>query len=1542
MNWFSDKINDLGDALEDGVDEAKELTGKLVDSGAHLVGDGLDAVGLHSAATAIDGFGDSVADYLGAEVAEQELDQTDDPKKLVHGDAEAITETARHLGKFAGAFEDTAVGLKAIDSSDWGGKAGDAFREKFDKHPQQWSDAHEACATAAGAWEIYGASVKWAQDQARQATELYRQGRTNSDNARSRYRQQVEAHNRDVGVYNAAVAAGQPPGPAPTPPGAFVDPGAAQIREAQAILEAARARRDSAADEATQAIRAATDLAPQQPSFTQRMLHDGEDLVHAAGMGSYHLLGGAIKGTADIARFVRSLDPADPYNLTHPAAYLDGLSATAAAMVHDATHPVELVKSLVGSGWGTDPFEAAGKLVPQVALAVGTDGAGTAADAAAGAGERGALEAAEDAAARKGIDEPRDPARDRACKECAGEPIDTATGSLLLDQVDVDLPGVLPLVIGRHHTTSYQAGRWFGTSWASVLDERVEIDDDGVVFTRGDGVILCYPHPVPGGVPPLPADGGRWPMAPAPHGGFTITDPGTGHVRHFDRGSGNVLPLSAITDRNGNRLLFHRRPDGTPTAVRHDGGYHVRVETTDRRITALHLVDAGDGGGEVTLVRYGYTDQQLTEVINSSGSALRFAYTPAGWITRWIDRNETAYHYSYDASGRCVKETGPDGVLEYHFEYTEADDSTGDRTTTVTNSLGAISSYRVNSALQVVAVTDPLDHTTRSTWDRYDRLLSRTDPLGRTTRYTYDELGRLVAVTHPDGTRALAEHNDLGLPTVVVEPDGAVWRQDYDDRGNLRAQTDPTGARTTFRFDEHGHLTTVTDPLGRARHVETNLAGLPVSITDPTGATTQYERDTAGRVVRVTDPVGSVTTFGWTVEGRPSWCERPGGTRETWFYDDEGNMIEHRDAAGAVTRLEYTHFDRPSARVAPDGARYEYEYDSELRLVAVTNPIGLSWRYVYDPAGRLASEADFNGRTLAYAYDPAGQLIERTNGAGEVTHFRRDLAGNLVEQRSASGTATFGYDEVGRLMRADNAAAHLRYERDAVGRVLAETVNDRIVTSTYDTAGRRIRRTTPSGAVSVWSYDAAGHPVALAAGTHTIRFDRDIAGREVRRHLDEVATLEQTWDAAHLLTSQVLVSRGGEDVLQRRSYSYREDRALVGIDDLLGGSRRLTLDVSGRVTSIESAQHRERYDYAANGDVVNAMWPALPAVQPVVGPREYRGTLLVRAGAAQYRHDAQGRVVFRRHTRLSRKPEIWRFSWDSDDQLTGVTTPDGQRWRYSYDPLGRRIAKHRLSVDGTTALEQVDFVWDGTSLAEQTIWNHEVANLRTTTWDHNGDHPIAQTERTEWRDAPQSWVNEQFYAIITDLVGAPSELVDDNGHVAWHAHRTLWGDTTWRSSGATTPLRFPGQYHDPESGLDYNYFRYYDPGTGRYTSLDPLGLAPDPNPNSYVDNPTKAADPLGLMSCDVEDGRRPWQITPEGTAETARHPKFGNFFKSESDGLWWSKDNADHGGSAWKVFRETDKGLRWVADADTYGDFIVGKHKGPTGLFVPWKELARR
>lgn len=812
---------------------------------------------------------------------------------------------------------------------------------------------------------------------------------------------------------------------------------------------------------------------------------------------------------------------------------------------------------------------------------------------------------------------------------------------------------------------------------------------------------------------------------------------------------------------------------------------------------------------------------------------MRFDYDHAGRITQWTDRNSEWYRYFYDAAGRCIANQGSGGFLNGTFAY---DDET--RTTRFTGALGHTTTYRFNDARQVIAETDPLGHTTTSQWDEADRLLSRTDPLGNTTRYEYDDAGNLVRLTRPDGTQALSEYNESGLPTVVIEPGGATWRQFYDDRGHRTALIDPAGATTRYSYDSRGALSELVDAAGASRRIESDAAGLPIAIIDPLGATTRYTRDQFGRITTATDPLGGTTSMRWTVEGRPLSRTHPDGGTDIWRYDGEGNETEHVDPQGKTTRTSTTHFDLPSVRTAPDGTAVRYEYDAELRLVAAINEQGLAWRHEYDAAGNLVRETDFGGHQLSYRYDAAGRLVARTNGAGQTVQFVHDALGNVIEQRDGTATTRFAFDEAGRMIRAVNADAEILVEHDPRGRVLTESVNGRAVVSRYDPLGRRTYRRTPSGVDSHWTFDANHQPLTLRTGGHTVTFGYDPSGREIERLLDTGTIVAQTWDTSRRLSTQTVSAVGGgrpgsrAELLQRRDYSYRADGYVAGVEDRLTGLLRFDLDPLGRVVGVGA----ERYSYDAAGNIVTAAGE----------PREYESTLVRRAGNVRYEYDAQGRVVFKQRTRLSAKPANWRYGWDALDRLTDVVTPDGTRWRYRYDPLGRRIAKERLGADGSVT-ERVDFIWDGLTLAEQE--HHQPLGVRATTWEWSPADfkPLVQIEQQARTEAPQEWFDQQFFTIVTDLLGTPSELVTADGRLAWRNTRSLWG--AGRTVDDGTPLGFPGQYHDTETGLDYNLYRYYDATLGRYYSSDPLGLAAGFNPYAYVPNPTVFADPLGLTPC---------------------------------------------------------------------------------------------
>ena len=83
-----------------------------------------------------------------------------------------------------------------------------------------------------------------------------------------------------------------------------------------------------------------------------------------------------------------------------------------------------------------------------------------------------------------------------------------------------------------------------------------------------------------------------------------------------------------------------------------------------------------------------------------------------------------------------------------------------------------------------------------------------------------------------------------------------------------------------------------------------------------------------------------------------------------------------------------------------------------------------------------------------------------------------------------------------------------------------------------------------------------------------------------------------------------------------------------------------------------------------------------------------------------------------------------------------------------------------------------------------------------------------------------------------------------------------------------------------------------------------------------------------------------WTLTKEGASAIKNHKVFGTIYKSSSDGLWWAADRAGHGGSKFKVFTETNKGLEWFKDADEFGNFIVNKNKSSTGRSIPWGQLS--
>jgi len=178
-----------------------------------------------------------------------------------------------------------------------------------------------------------------------------------------------------------------------------------------------------------------------------------------------------------------------------------------------------------------------------------------------------------------------------------------------------------------------------------------------------------------------------------------------------------------------------------------------------------------------------------------------------------------------------------------------------------------------------------------------------------------------------------------------------------------------------------------------------------------------------------------------------------------------------------------------------------------------------------------------------------------------------------------------------------------------------------------------------------------------------------------------------------------------------------------------------------------------------------------------------------------------------------------------EDELTKTIIAE-----HGYDPFGRRLWKEVQGV-------RTYFLYaDEGLIAEFDAQGNE---LRSYGWQPDsiwGTNPL--------------WLkqNGQYYFYQNDHLGTPQKLVAMNGSVVWSAQYEAFGNAHVDIETVANNLRFPGQYFDAETGLHYNFQRYYDPLTGRYVSADPIGFdGGDVNLYKYASNdPTTYIDPRGL------------------------------------------------------------------------------------------------
>ncbi|MCD7040206.1 RHS domain-containing protein, partial [Pseudomonas sp. MAFF 311096] len=315
-----------------------------------------------------------------------------------------------------------------------------------------------------------------------------------------------------------------------------------------------------------------------------------------------------------------------------------------------------------------------------------------------------------------------------------------------------------------------------------------------------------------------------------------------------------------------------------------------------------------------------------------------------------------------------------------------------------------------------------------------------------------------------------------------------------------------------------------------------------------------------------------------------------------------------------------------------------------------------------------------------------------------------------------------------------------------------------------------------------------------------------------------------------------------EGPVYRRHYDYDKSGNLTRLLDTRKGEHHYHYDPLSRLTRADHSQGEpERFGHDPAGNLL---------MQDRPGPDIVAGNRLMIQGDHHYDYDAFGNLI--RERRGKGHALVTEYRYDCQHRLIGITQPNGQTASYRYDPFGRRISK---TVDGLTT----EFFWQGDTL----IAEHHQDRHRSYVYEPETFRPLVLLEGFGPKET-------KAYHYQLDHLGTPQELTDTEGEIVWSAHYRAYGEITRLDIGKIdNPLRFQGQYFDPESGLHYNRHRYYHPDIGRYLTPDPVKLAGGINAYLYVPNPTGWIDPLGLNTCPGGDGCKP-QLTAGSQTEHVR------------------------------------------------------------------------
>jgi RHS repeat-associated protein len=937
--------------------------------------------------------------------------------------------------------------------------------------------------------------------------------------------------------------------------------------------------------------------------------------------------------------------------------------------------------------------------------------------------------------------------------------------------------------------------------------------------------------------------------------GSTASGAGGGSYLGRDNNSQPVYVKSkTVTDARGNKTLYEYDQWKNVLKVTYpDASFISNTWFTNYANLHTHT----DENGVVTGYQYDSKGNllTLTEAKNTSDERItRYTYDDYGQLktitTGESAANNTALattHYDYDAYGNVTNITDP---LDQVVSFSDYD---------------ALGNARTITDARANALPANEHYSWRRTFDAAGNLLTERDPDNRGTTYTYTLGGDIASVTEANNSTVTLTTNTRGLPLTLTDTNEHVTKLEYDKANRLTAVIDANNNTFRMTYDARGRLSSTVD--GESHTTRFDYAdNLLQKVQYPTFHET-LDYDNRNRVKDSRQQANGQTYLrknGYDLTSNLENTTDAESNSESYTYDKLNRTVTVTDAEGGVTTYTFDARDNLLKVKDPEERLTVYRYDLNDQLISETKHDAFTSggatttqqrRYAYDANGNLESTINPAQEKTVYTYDRANQLITTSVYATATsTQALKVITYNINALKQFTGyTQTLGTNGEGNPasgLTPDIIPLSETYTYTTLNQIESVTVNvgsfSKTYSYTYYPNGLKQTYTNPENITYTYYYNKNNQLTAV-----------HIPGSGQLTYGDFNWLMPQTL----LLPGGTKITLSYNDFLQVEErilkdpannniasavYEYDRESNIKKITSE-AGTYNFNYDNLYRLTEadypLDVAFNDEAFDYDGVGNRISHIrTDNVESVDPETSPANATETTLAYNNQNQldttsdnttYTYNANGHTATKVENGTTTE-----YIYNHEERLIAVKINNVTVGEYAYNPYGMRIKK---TVNGQTTF----YLYNDKGLAAE--------------YDSSGSlikeyhfHP-----QKTWMTDPlfQRTADNQLYYYQNDHLGTPQKLIKSNGAVVWSATYTAFGEATIAATSAIeNNLRFPGQYFDAETGLHHNYFRDYDPATGRYIQEDPIGLVGGMNVYGYAyQNPNKFSDSLGLKPGDEFD-----------------------------------------------------------------------------------------